>query len=215
MNQNQINRKEMQEAVINYLDKNVQKWSPIPKVGEFKNELETVHQQINAAQEAQQAAQVTMGKSKNELKRTIAEKADILNDILEAYASITGHVDLESRMAASFSELYTLKNTEFIPRVQEIIEEAEKNIEVLTTEYGMTEAQITDLKNNTDQFLTMQGQPRAYKIASTQATKQLEQLFSDANTILSDRLDKVLKLFKRRDYNFYNGYLAARTIVDD
>lgn len=62
---------------------------------------------------------------------------------------------------------------------------------------------------------TMNGQPRAYKIASVQATKELEQLFTDATQILENKLDNVMKIFKRRDANFYNGYIAAREVVDN
>jgi hypothetical protein len=62
--------------------------------------------------------------------------------------------------------------------------------------------------------LELDGQPRAYQVASIQATKSLEQLFDTANDILKNKLDKVMSIFKHRDTNFYNGYLAARVIVD-
>ena len=57
------------------------------------------------------------------------------------------------------------------------------------------------------------GEPRTYQIASVQATQSLAGLFSEANEILTTKLDKVMKIFKRRDPEFYNGYLAARGIT--
>lgn len=74
---------------------------------------------------------------------------------------------------------------------------------------------MDDLKASFDDFLAINGQPRAYKVASVQATKSLDQLFDDASDILENKLDKVMSIFKRRDVNFYNGYLAARVIVDN
>ncbi|MCW0483446.1 hypothetical protein N2K84_11945, partial [Prolixibacteraceae bacterium A06] len=90
----------------------------------------------------------------------------------------------------------------------------EENLEVLTTEYGVTAGQVDDLKADLDGFLALNGQPRAYRVASVQATKDLELLFAEAKVAL-EKLDKVMSIFKRRDVNFYNGYLAARVIVDN
>ena len=39
--------------------------------------------------------------------------------------------------------------------------------------------------------------------------------FTDAIQILENKLDKVMKIFQRRDASFYNGYLAAREVVDN
>ncbi len=85
---------------------------------------------------------------------------------------------------------------------------------MLINEYGASEEQITDLKMDLDEFLTMNGMPRAYRIASDVATQDLKNLFVEANDILTNKLDRIMKIFKRSDLNFYNGYLAARVIVD-
>lgn len=215
MNKNQVNRLEMQNAVINYLDSSSAKWSSIPIIGEFKNEFVSVNDNILQSQEAQQSAQVFVGKTKRQLKGTIAQKADIYNDVIEAFALVNGDIDLEKRMSTTYSYLYEMRNIDFIPKVQEVVAAAEANKTALETEYGTTSEQLDDLKIDIDQFLVLNGKPRAYKIASVQATKDLEQLFSDAHELLTNKLDKAMKIFKRRDSNFYNGYLAARVVVDN
>jgi hypothetical protein len=215
MKQYQIDRKEMHNAVINYLDTNVAVWSVVPKAGEFKNEFSLVNAQIEQAQAEQLAAQVYVGKSKDELKSVIAHKADILNDSIEVFAAVAGDVELESKMAGSYSDLNRLRNVDFPPKIMEIIDAAEANATPLQTDYNVTTEQIDDLKADIDAFLEMSGLPRAYQIASVQATKSLEQLFTEANDILVNKLDKVMKIFKRRDPNFYNGYLAAREVVNN
>jgi predicted transcriptional regulator len=86
MNKNQINKKEMYDAVSSYLDSKSAIWASIPKVGEFKNEFSAVLAQIDAVQYEQQQAQVFLGKTKKQIKSVVAEKADILNDSLEAFA---------------------------------------------------------------------------------------------------------------------------------
>ena len=215
MNKSQINRKEMFDTVLSFFDNYPEKWSSIPKVGEFKNAFGELVNQINESQLAQQEAQVFLGKNKKQLKSMIAQKADILNDSIEAFALVTDDSKLANKMASSYSELNRMRNADFSPAIQLIIAEAESNKNVLESEYGVTAEQVEDLKSNLDDFLAMNGQPRAYRIASIQATKDLEQLFVDATAILDSRLDKVMSIFKRRDLNFYNGYQAARVIVDN
>ncbi len=214
MNKNRNNRKEMHDAVIAYLDRKPEKWSSIPKIVVFKTELSTVNLAIEQSQESQLAAQVHVGESKQQLKETIALKADILNDAAEALAVVTGDAKLESKMAASYSDLRLMRNGDFTPKIKEVIAEVETHKEALTTEYGVTEAQIEDLKADLNVFLEMNGEPRAYQIASKQATKSLADLFGEAHDLLTTKLDKVMKIFKRRDPDFYNSYLAARVIVD-
>lgn len=205
----------MYDTVIAFLDTHAEKWSSIPKVGEFKNEFSNSVVQIDEAQRAQMDAQVFVGKNKKQLKSTIAQKADILNDSLEAFALVTGDRKLVGKMSKSYSDLNRMRNNEFIPAVKEVITEVENHSDPLQTEYGVAAEQVEDLKNDFDDFLAINGQPRAYQIASVQATKELGQLFDDASGTLENKLDKVMKIFQRRDANFYNGYLAAREIVDN
>lgn len=215
MDKNQINRKERNEDIIIYLDTHVQKWSSISKVGEFKNEFESINSQIEESQEAQQEAKVYVGKNKKQLKKTIADKADIINDLVETFALVDNNPELESMMAASASELFMLRNEDFIVRIKEIISQAENHKKTLKKEYGLTDAQIIDLQTDMNSFQKLLGKPRAYQISSTQATQDLDYLFKESNRVLTQKLDKVMKIFKRRDANFYNGYLAAREIVDN
>ncbi|MCG8699232.1 MAG: hypothetical protein MI922_14350 [Bacteroidales bacterium] len=52
-------------------------------------------------------------------------------------------------------------------------------------------------------------------LATSQAVQALEDLFVQANELLTARLDRVMKLYKNADPNFYHEYLVARVIVDN
>ena len=204
----------MFDTVLTYLDSNAALWSSIPKVGAFKNEFSTLVTAIDEAQYTQQQAQVFLGKTKLQLKADIAQKADILNDCLEAFALVSDQPKLAAQMSDSYSDLYKKRNADFTPAIAAIIEAAEANFETLSAEYGVSSEQVEGLKSDLDGFLTLNGQPRAYRVASSQATQDLELLFDQANAILNNKLDKVMSIFKRRDPSFYAGYQAARVIVD-
>jgi hypothetical protein len=89
-----------------------------------------------------------------------------------------------------------------------------ENQEELIAGYGLTSEQITGLQADYDHFLELDGQPREYQIKSGVATLTLEELFTEVNNLLTNQLDNLMKIFKRRDPTFYNGYLKARMVVD-
>lgn len=214
MNQNQMNRAEMLATTRTYLDANTAAWSTIPMINTMKNQLDDLIIKISEHQEAQEASRIFLGSNKTALKKAVAEKADILNDVLAAYASVEGNAALEKKADRSYSDLYKLANQEFMTVIRETIKLLEENVEAMT-DYGMSADQVTDLKNSFDDFLTIHGQPRLYRVASSQATQALEELFSQASELLSSRLDRIMKRFKTADPNFYNGYRAARVVIDN
>ncbi|WP_378187702.1 hypothetical protein ACE939_04950 [Aquimarina sp. W85] len=213
MTKQQINKLDMYQAVQTYLDTNTQKWSGIPKILEFKNDLDQLLIRLHEDSKSQEGAKLYLGSSKAAQKRVVADKADILNDILEAYATIEDKKDVRQKAAKSFSDLYKLRNQEFILVINETILLLEQYLGELA-DYGVTADQITDLKTSFDKFLTLHGQPRQYRIESKQATMSLSELFDELTELLTNKLDKILKSFKRTDSNFYNGYEAARIIVN-
>lgn len=204
----------MVEATLSFLDENAAKWQSIAKIGEVKNKLGEVNLAIDGAAEEQQMAQVHVGKIKTDLKRVICEKADIMNDIAEVYALMNGDEKLAQTMADSASDLFKLKNSDMLRRVKQIIDVVVDKQEELIAEYGLTAEQVTGLQADYDRFLELNGQPREYQIKSGVATLTLEELFAEANNLLANQLDNLMKIFKRRDPTFYNGYLKARMVVD-
>lgn len=214
MNQRQMNNKHMMEATLSYLDQNSAVWQSIAKIGEVKNRLGVVNLAIDEAAELQDQSAVSIGKSKLALKYIMCEKADIVNDVVEVYAIMEGNNTLADKMADTASDLFKMKNDDMVRRVKMIIAKAEKFKDILVAEYGLTEEQITDLKADLNKFLQLNGLPREYQVKSSMATQSMADLFDEAKDLLANKLDNLMKVFKRRDPNFYHGYLKARMIVD-
>lgn len=211
MNQKQINQLEMFQTTSDYLDNQAAVWNAIPVIGNYKNQLTEALTDIKQAAIDQAEAQVYIGKSIQGVKKTIAEKMDYLDDLLEAYAEDTNNAELASQASNSKTDYLRLPHESFETKVKQVIELLE-NYQELLTDYGMTAEQITDVKLNLDQFLTSRGKPRSYQVASRQATQSLENLFDEGSQSL-EKLDRVLKRFKRANASFYLGYEAARKVV--
>lgn len=214
MNKNQVNKVNMVDSTLNYLDEKVSVWQSIAKIAVAKTELSQVYEFIESSAEMQEATKATIGRTKIALKRSIATKADILNDVVEAFANFEGNDELARKMSDSKSALLKLPYDELILRVKMIIEQALANKGKLVAEYGMTEAQVTDLQNDVNRLLEISDQPRAYQIKRGVATQEIDQLLAKADDLLNNQLDKLISIFKNRDVNFYNGYQKARMIMD-
>ena len=214
MTQAQINRSEMLAAVEAFLDRNTAIWGAIPIIGILVSQLNDLIEAITGHKDAQNAAQIFIHKNKKQQKLAAAEKADILNDTLEAYAGDAEDAELEFKAAKSYSDLNKLRNDDFKTVITETIALLEEKLTDLA-DYGVSEPQITDLKNSFNNFLVLNGQPRQYRIASVVATESLKELFTQSSKLLQSKLDKVMKRFKKTDPKFYKGYLAARVVVDN
>ncbi len=214
MTQKQMNRKQMVEATITYMDQNLNEWQSIPKIAEVKTKLSEICEAIEAAAAEQNSAMVFPGKIKAMVKKSLADKADIVNDVVEVYALMNNQEVLAQQMSDSANELLKLKNETLIIRVKQIIDAATENQAALLADYGLSAELISDLQADYDRFLELNGQPRVYRVKSAVATLNLEELFTQASNLLSNQLDNLMKVFKRRNANFYNGYLKARVVVD-
>ncbi len=213
MNARQKSRAEMLATTRAFLDQNTEVWSSVPIIANVKTQLDSVIQEIIHHQEAQEASQVFLGSNKLALKKAVAEKADILNDILASYAEIEDNAALLEKSNKSFSDFNRLPYQDFQTVVKETIQLLDDNLASLA-DYGVSEDQVTDLKNSFDDFMSISGEPRLYKVASVQATKAHEDLFTQASDLLKSKLDRLMKRYKTANTNFYNGYVASRVLVN-
>ncbi|QLE00199.1 hypothetical protein HX109_00960 [Galbibacter sp. BG1] len=213
MTKEQINRIEMFRAVQTFLDTHSTIVSQAPVLSELKNTFDELLIRIEESSADQKAAQVFLTENKMAQKRIVAEKADILNDALEAYAAINDKPNLYKKSSQTFSDLYRLRNEDYRNAIPEIISLLEENQKELT-DYLVSKALINDLKNSFDKFLVLNGQPRQYRIKSVQATSSIDELLNETRELLDTKMDKLITIFKNKDANFYKGYHAARRIVN-
>jgi predicted DNA-binding protein len=212
MTQRQINRLQMMQATHAYLDQNTSIWNSIPAIVRYKTELNSLLSEIKQLALEQEASRVYIGGSLQEMKDQLALKMDILDDALEAYAADTNNVELMVQASNSKDRYVRLPHEEFETKVKMMLELLEQHVPDMA-DYGLLPEQLDDVRQGFDDFLQKRGKPRAYRIASRIATQSLAELFDAASQTL-DRLDNVLKRFKRSNPSFYTGYQAARMIVD-
>ncbi len=211
MNKRQIKKLEMMRSTNTYLDSTTATWSAIPIASSYKTGLANIIDQIRSSAEDQEAAQVFIGGTLLDIKQRIAEKLDILDDVLEAYAEDTENAELLAQASNSKSDYLRLTNEEFETKASNVIDLLESHVANMA-DYGLTQDQIDDAKLDFGSYQDQRGMPRSYKIASISATQSIETLMDEGSLYL-EKLDRVMKRFKRSNQSFYTGYLSARTII--
>lgn len=213
MNKKQINKLEMAIATNTYLDTQASVWNAIPIINNYKTSLIQTIQGIHDSSQEQESSQVFIGSSLRELKQQVAQKMDILDDTLEAYAADTENAELLSKATNSTSDYFRLSNEDFEIKTKNTIDLLEGHVENMA-DYGMSADQVEEVKTTFALFQDKRGVPRSYQIQSRIATQSLVDLFTEVSKNLT-RLDNVLKRFKRSNASFYLGYTAARTIINN
>jgi hypothetical protein len=81
-------------------------------------------------------------------------------------------------------------------------------------DHGVTQAKLTALKQRLKTYDGLRVMLRQAKAAAAAATRQLEQLFPEADRLLANRVDRLVWQFRESAPEFYEKYQVARTIVD-
>ena len=78
----------------------------------------------------------------------------------------------------------------------------------------MTKAEVTALETAATKFEEMKGSTREAVVGRKVETLSLPEAIGTVRSIFRNELDKMMTAFKRTNPDFYNGYFAARIIVN-
>lgn len=168
----------MAQATDNHLNLYTAIWNTILIFGETKNRLAQLISEIKKTAKDQNEAQVFIGSSQREIKKTIADKMDIIDDAIQSYAEDTENAELLSRSSNTASDYFKLPNEDFETKVLTMIQLSEDTLPAMQ-QYGATQEEIEDVKILVNNFLEKRQKPRAFQIASKVATLSLDDQFKE------------------------------------
>ncbi|WP_462253382.1 hypothetical protein [Ekhidna sp.] len=202
----------MMRKTNEYLDANTSVWTAIPISSSYKADLASLLDLIRTSADSKEVSQMFVSPSVTKLKNQVAERMDILDDVLEAYAEDTGNKALLEAASNSKADYLRLPGEEFENMTRNIIDLLEENVDNMS-DYGMTKDQIEDAKLLFCAYQDEKGRPRFYEIAARSDAKDLNDFLFKGKNVMT-RLDNVMKRFRKSNTDFYLGYLSARTIQD-
>lgn len=153
-------------------------------------------------------------RSKNMLKKIVAEKAEIVAGCIAAYASDKELITLEENVDISADKLKKMKDEEMPLAVDNLITIANKN-EADTVDYGVNVDMITELSTSLDDLNEQMGKPRVYTVNKSASRESFNSLMDETDILLKKRIDKMMKRYKYTNPQFHSVYFRARIIVDN
>ncbi|MCU4174173.1 hypothetical protein [Carboxylicivirga sp. N1Y90] len=87
------------------------------------------------------------------------------------------------------------------------------NIEALKG-FGISDEMITEIETSVDEFKHLIGSVRNIRIKRYANIKEADQLINAGNSLLKNKMDKMMKVFELTQPVFYDVYKRARVIVD-
>ena len=213
MNKNQSKYVRMFLNTQETLDAHTDKWSRFPVMVNAKNEFDELLQRILDVNERTLAQSQAVTTSKASVLGAVVQKAVMLSGTLQAYAAFTGNVELAGTVKLTKTDIMAARETDVEKVVAPVIQAARNELTNLV-DYGVTEAQVTELETSIDDFNSMIGRPRTIRNQAYAAISELEELINTANGVAKQKLDNLMLLFELTQPAFYEEYQRARVIVD-
>ena len=213
MNQVQENKLSMGYATIKVLDLNQAIWNGVPAFVQAHTELKANLTAIELAL----TKQVTdikghaMDKQAAE-ERMISKTLSVAGSVM-AMATVNGDNGLAEAMDLSPTELRRYRDSVVAQRCMGVHDAATANAAALVA-YGVTAADITDLKTLIDKYVDLIAQPRNMIAARKGATAETGALIRDTMKLLNNRIDRLMQQFAFSQKEFYKHYFDARIIID-
>ena len=116
-------------------------------------------------------------------------------------------------MDVTKSSLDRLVDSDLEQTAERVANLATANIAALAA-YGITAADVTQLNTLRTTYAGIKTSPREAEAARKVQTASLSQLIANARSIFRNEIDKMVTKFRKTNPDFYNGYFAARVIVN-
>lgn len=210
-----LNNKNMMYISTNkVLENNKAIWELIPifviLVGEFQSFLNRIAAMAIAA-----GVDLTgVTGSKNETLLSLRKMVFTFLSMLSLFAFRTRNLELHAKVTLTEGDVNKKRQNELLLLAQQIIKWLEQYKTELTASYGLNEAALTKLKEQTLEFSKQMPEPDAKYTERKVALEHLKALFDETDQFLEEQMDKAMDTLHESEKEFYAAYYNARVIKD-
>jgi hypothetical protein len=187
------------------------------KVPAFVTGLDALNSGIMSIREVekQQADALSKGVT---LEKMGVEEALVLSLLkisgaLYVYAFEADNKELAAKVDMNKTQLFRMENNTLLVTAGEIASKAAEAGEALV-DYGVGTAELTELAERTATFEALIVKPRTVIGEHKLHTSNLTRVFAETDSVLYDKLDKLINLFKVSEPDFYTSYKNARNVIN-
>jgi hypothetical protein len=213
LTQDQQNIRTTFDTVLKFLNKNNSIWSGKVAFANAVTRATAAVAAVDQASDAQQKPTTGVTQDKGTVRDELKEETLRIADQLSALATKTDNMDLAAQVEMTKSSLDKLLDNDLEQAAERVANLATTNIAALA-DYDITAADVTAFNTLRDDFNEMKTAPRQAATDRSVATATLPVAMRTARSIFRNEIDKQMLNFKKTNPDFYNGYFAARVIVN-
>jgi hypothetical protein len=213
MHSKQEARLNMYHAVIAHCNANP---AIVATVVAFQTTLTSFKAKVSSIQTtAQQEAQVISGVAtdKKVLRASLCQQGADIAAVVYAYAASIGNNTLKESMAFSRSDLRNMRDDQLAPTSLNIHDTANANLVSLAF-YGITAPMLASFNSLIEDYSDAVPTPRNAAVLRKTYSAELKTLFIEADSLLTEQMDKTAVQFKAANLQFYDAYKNNRIIID-
>ena len=180
----------------------------------FTEALNALDLKINEIQSyATLAIKQTKGVSadKNLVKANLCLVASKIAGFIFAYASTVNNTVLMEEANYSLSDLKKLREDLIVPTINNIYKVASANISVLSN-YGISNTSLEELNTAIAEYNSVVPITKTMSSERSNYTDNITKLIEETDTLLKNRLDKLILLFEATHPDFVNTYKKVRHV---
>lgn len=213
MTQDQQNIRTMADTVMKFLNDNSSIWSAKVAFSDGVTRATAAVGAVDTASDKQQTPTTGVTADKDIARNALEEATLAIADQLSALAAKTQDMDLSAQVEMTKSSLDQLLDSDLEQTAERVSSLATTNIAALA-DYGVTAADVTALDALRTDFAGIKTAPRQATSERVVATATVAAAIRKMRSIFRNELDKMISMFKKTTPDFYNGYFAARVIVN-
>ncbi|MEM6644085.1 MAG: hypothetical protein AAF616_13980 [Bacteroidota bacterium] len=194
------------ETTKSYLDANQTIWSEVPIVSTYRDHLAEAIRSIKESLEEQNEKTDFSSNTLQQLRITIAEKMDIMDDILEAYADDVNDKRLLDEAKNSKTDYLRLTNDGFERKVDTILTLLKKH-QIDLKPYGFRDENLQDVLSDFQAYKALRANPRSLQKGNLKDNAQIGLLVKEG-LAACEKLRKVIVSFRTSHSSFFKGFMA-------
>jgi hypothetical protein len=168
---------------------------------------------LDTAVDTQQTPTTGVTGDKAQARDDLEDKILALADQVAALAAKGAKHDLAAQVQMTKSSLDQMPDSDLEDTAERVGAAATANMADLAA-YGVTAADVTALDTARTTFAGMKTSPRQAAVVRKAQTESIPQLIRNVRSIFRNEIDKIVTRFKKTNTDFYNGYFAARVIIN-
>lgn len=207
------NKYSMYQGITQVLEDQKETIAKIPAFALSMTDFNGVLEQISDRDKKYQTISKGATAAKDEAEDKLVEAVIAVSSALYVYGRRNKNDELKAVAKITPSSLKKMRDSDLLQKAKTIHENAVANQQSLP-DFGVTQADVEDLKAKVTAFEEAFGSKESKVAESKSARKELGELFDEADELLYEELDNMIELVKDADPEFYNKYQSARVIKD-